>query len=153
VILAGIFLNICVCGTLMKDLEWTSFRAKQKRKLRQENRRKTSMDSFSITTSTNNGIATEGSEKGCNIDINVVETIAEEDPHLFSSLINLPTFADKGEKVSFSIVSLLAIDYNFSFNAIDSHWSAGAALQKPQFPRCFAAQLSASARSEKFECQ
>lgn len=97
-ILAGIFLNICVCGALMKDLEWTSFHAKQKRKQKLKNKRKTSMDSFSITASTNNGI--EGSEKGCNIDINIVETIAEDDPHLFSSLINLPTFADKGEKVS-----------------------------------------------------
>lgn len=99
-ILAGIFLNICVCGALMKDLEWTSFRAKQKRKQNLKNKQKTSMDSFSITTSTNNGIATEGSEKGCNVDANIVETIAEDDPHLFSSLINLPTFADKGEKVS-----------------------------------------------------
>lgn len=86
----------------MKDLEWTSYRAKQKRKLKsKKNKRKVSMDSFSITTSTNNGIPTDASSgNGCNIDINIVETIAEEDPRLFSSLINLPTFVDNGEKVS-----------------------------------------------------
>lgn len=120
VILAGVFLNICVCGALMRDLKWTSFRAKQKRKLDQEKKRKTSMDSFSITTSTNNGIATDGSEKGCNIDINVVETIAEEDPHLFSSLINLPTFADKGEKVSLLYLFLFYFDDELFFFSLQS---------------------------------
>jgi hypothetical protein len=40
------------------------------------------------------------------IDANVVETMTKDDPHLFSSLINLPTFAKNGEKVSFLIIYL-----------------------------------------------
>jgi Major Facilitator Superfamily len=55
VLLAGIFLNMCVCGALMRDLEWTTHRAKQKRKNRLKNKNATSFDSFSITTSTING--------------------------------------------------------------------------------------------------
>jgi hypothetical protein len=99
-ILAGIFLNMCVCGALMRDLKWTSYRAKQKRQKRKE--RGTSFDSFSITTSTNNGTISIGGENngGVGVDLNIVEAIAEDDPHLFSSLINLPTFAKNGEKVS-----------------------------------------------------
>lgn len=99
VILAGIFLNMCVCGALMKDLEWTSYRAKQKRKNRKK--RGTSFDSFSITTSTNNGTNSIAGENGVGVEFNIVEAIAEDDPHLFSSLINLPTFAEKGETVSY----------------------------------------------------
>jgi hypothetical protein len=32
----------------------------------------------------------------------MIETVAEYDPHLFSSLVNLPTFAKNGEKVAVS---------------------------------------------------
>lgn len=31
IILAGIFLNMCVCGTLMRDLEWTKHKSSEKR--------------------------------------------------------------------------------------------------------------------------
>lgn len=30
----------------------------------------------------------------------MIEAVAEDDPHLFSSLVNLPTFAKNGEKVA-----------------------------------------------------
>lgn len=100
VLLAGIFLNMSVCGALMRDLEWTTHRAKQKRRNRQKNKNAASFDSFSITTSTNNAtIPIDGTEK--EVVSCIVEAMAEDDPHLFSSLINLPTFATNGEKVSF----------------------------------------------------
>lgn len=102
VLLAGIFLNMCVCGMLMRDLEWTTHRAKQKRKHRR-NRAENGMsfDSFSITNSTNTGAAVQGdfSDNGAVFDPSLLEGIAEDDPHLFSSLINLPTFIKSGEKV------------------------------------------------------
>lgn len=98
VLLAGIFLNMCVCGCLMRDLEWTTHRAKQKRKSRLKTKNGTSFDSFSITTSTNTAaVPNDLHENG--FDAHFVEAMAEDDPHLFSSLINLPTFADNGEKV------------------------------------------------------
>jgi hypothetical protein len=105
VLLAGIFLNMCICGALMRDLEWTTHHAKQKRKNRLKTKNGTSFDSFSITTSTNTGalaIPIDGivNENGAAaFDQSLVEAMAEDDPHLFSSLINLPTFAKNGEKV------------------------------------------------------
>lgn len=66
-----------------------------------------SYDSFSITNSTNtNGPSASGldngNENGVNTGMGVLEAIKsveDDDPHLFSSLINLPTFAKNGEKV------------------------------------------------------
>ena len=98
VLLAGIFLNMCVCGALMRDLEWTTHRAKQKRKNRLKNKNATSFDSFSITTSTNNGTVPVDMMENAAV-ASIFEAIAEDDPHLFSSLVNLPTFATNGEKV------------------------------------------------------
>lgn len=106
VLLAGIFLNMCVCGALMRDLEWTTHRAKQKRKNRHKAKSRTSYDSFSITNSTNTGaIPVDGAiaENGAaGFDASLMEAITEDDPHLFSSLINLPTFSNNGEKVNWS---------------------------------------------------
>lgn len=102
VLLAGIFLNMCVCGMLMRDLEWTTHRAKQKRKHRKNKAGNgTSFDSFSITNSTNTGAAVQGdvNDHGAVFDPCLLEGIAKDDPHLFSSLINLPTFIENGEKV------------------------------------------------------
>lgn len=108
VLLAGIFLNMCVCGMLMRDLEWTTHRAKQKRKNRQKTKNGTSYDSFSITNSTNTG-ANQGdgtsNENATGFAASLVEAMAEDDPHLFSSLINLPTFAKDGEKVCCAILN------------------------------------------------
>lgn len=109
VLLAGIFLNMCVCGMLMKDLEWTTHRAKQKRKNRLKPNNGTSNDSFSITNSTNTGAIIPDGAINENATAELDATLAEamaDDPHLFSSLLNLPTFVDSGEKVSCSISML-----------------------------------------------
>lgn len=105
ILLAGIFLNMCVCGMLMRDLEWTTHRAKQKRKNRLKTKNATSYDSFSISNSTNTTAAvlmdSAIHENGAiGFDATFVEALAEDDPHLFSSLINLPTFVKNGEKVN-----------------------------------------------------
>ena len=92
---------MCVCGALMRDLEWTTHRAKQKRKNRLKNKNAASYDSFSITNSTNTAaIPIDPNENGgAGFDASLVEAMAEDDPHLFSSLVNLPTFVKNGEKV------------------------------------------------------
>lgn len=50
-ILAGLFLNLCVCGALMRDLEWTKTNFKKNRKKRRRRRLRmnttSSADSFS----------------------------------------------------------------------------------------------------------
>lgn len=119
VILAGILLNMCVCGALMRDLEWTTHRARQKRKHHKKKAKEngnSSFDSFSITTSTNtNGPSANGldtvNENGT--DAHLLETAVEHNPHLFSSLITLPTFAKNGEKIPIGVLEQLAKNRNF----------------------------------------
>ncbi|XP_053694385.1 uncharacterized protein LOC128742165 [Sabethes cyaneus] len=115
-ILAGIFLNMCLCGLLMRDLEWTTHKSKLKRKQKQE------ADSYSVSNSTNTAGTTSnlnatdansgtavGMAGGTGNFIKGVngELIDPDDPRLFSSLITLPTFIKNGEKVPFEVLELL----------------------------------------------
>lgn len=97
-ILAGIFLNMCVCGMLMKDLEWTKQRAKLKR--RKKRGTAISADSFSVSNSTNTA-GTIGNLPNTIPEIKEldVDNMTPDDPRLFSSLITLPTYVRNGEKV------------------------------------------------------
>lgn len=38
------------------------------------------------------------------VDTSMIEAAQDEDPHLFSSLINLPTFAKNGDKVNVRLI-------------------------------------------------
>lgn len=120
-ILAGIFLNMTVCGMLMRDLEWTTYKSKQKAKLqRKRNKLGISADSFSVSNSTNTGGTTSNLHKddtngndversddnnGDNCLAHQTENV--DDPRLFSSLITLPTFVKNGEKVKLSNTHLI----------------------------------------------
>lgn len=97
-ILAGIFLNMCVCGMLMKDLEWTKQRAKLKRKRKRGTG--ISADSFSVSNSTNTA-GTIGNLTSTIPEIKEpdIDLMTPDDPRLFSSLIHLPTYVRNGEKV------------------------------------------------------
>lgn len=100
-ILAGFFLNMTVCGMLMRDLEWTTHRAKLRAKERKKNKLGISAESFSVSNSTNTGgTASNLHQQPFNIgehDFN--KTDPTLNPRLFSSLITLPTFIRNGEKV------------------------------------------------------
>lgn len=108
-IMAGIFLNMTVCGMLMRDLEWTTYKSKQKAKQRKKKYKLgVSADSFSVSNSTNTGGTTSnlqkdesnGNEMDCSGDNDKSEAMSHDtDPRLFSSLITLPTFVNNGEKV------------------------------------------------------
>lgn len=100
-ILAGFFLNMTVCGMLMRDLEWTTHRAKLKAKERKnKNRLGVSADSFSVSNSTNTGgTASNLNNAPFNIDDMFNKIEPSSNPRLFSSLITLPTFMRNGEKV------------------------------------------------------
>lgn len=101
-ILAGFFLNMTVCGMLMRDLEWTTHRAKLKAKERKnKNRLGISADSFSVSNSTNTGgTASNLNNVPFNIDDMFNKVDPASNPRLFSSLITLPTFMRNGEKVN-----------------------------------------------------
>ncbi|EDS33475.1 monocarboxylate transporter [Culex quinquefasciatus] len=116
-ILAGIFLNMCLCGLLMRDLEWTTHKSKLKRKQQKE------ADSYSVSNSTNTagtasnlnatdatsggGPATAGGPQQQGGGDPEAALLDPDDPRLFSSLISFPTFIKNGEKVPFEVLELL----------------------------------------------
>ncbi|XP_071638929.1 monocarboxylate transporter 9 [Temnothorax longispinosus] len=124
-ILAGLFSNLAVCGCLMRDLEWTTTRAKAKTQERKKNREKkrskiqsSSADSFSATSSANTTTQTPhgDSKRGfASANAMIIENLRSQDggdeesgEKLFSSLVNLPTFVKNGERVPLEVLELLS---------------------------------------------
>lgn len=100
-ILAGLFLNLTVCGMLMRDLEWTTHRAKLRAKERKKSKLGVSAESFSASNSTNTGGTGSNMQQPFNIGENDIDGRADGyNQRPFSSLITLPTFIRNGEKVS-----------------------------------------------------
>lgn len=112
-ILAGLFLNLIVCGALMRDLPWTSEQQKNAAKERKRNRtlkrknKGSSADSFSVSNSTNTASVLQPilENKEMEIDENAQD-------RLCSSLVNLPTFVRNGEKVPIEVLELLSTHRN-----------------------------------------
>ncbi|XP_072766667.1 monocarboxylate transporter 9 [Anoplolepis gracilipes] len=122
-ILAGLFSNLAVCGCLMRDLEWTTTRAKAKTQERRKNREKkrskmqsSNADSFSATSSANTTTQTPhgDSKRGfASANAMIIENLRlqdgdEESEKLFSSLVSLPTFVKNREKVPVEVLELLS---------------------------------------------
>lgn len=107
-ILAGLFLNLAVCGALMRDLPWTHQKLKTLAKARKRNRhlkrknKGSSADSFSVSNSTNTASVLQPIVENC-------EDLDCENPdRLCSSLVNLPTYVRNGEKVPIEVIELLS---------------------------------------------
>ncbi|XP_046815668.1 uncharacterized protein LOC124422804 [Vespa crabro] len=125
-ILAGLFLNLAVCGCLMRDLEWTTTITKAKTEERRKNREKkrsrmqsSSADSFSASSSANTTTQTpHGDTKRSFASANamIIENLRlqeeGDDDKLFSSLVSLPTFVKNGEKVPLEVLELLSTRKN-----------------------------------------
>ncbi|KAL6423293.1 hypothetical protein ACFW04_010150 [Cataglyphis niger] len=123
-ILAGLFSNLAVCGCLMRDLEWTTTRAKAKTQERKKNREKkrsrmqsSNADSFSATSSANTTTQTPhgDSKRGfASANAMIIENLRLQDgdeesgEKLFSSLVSLPTFVKNREKVPVEVLELLS---------------------------------------------
>lgn len=120
-ILAGLFFNLAVCGCLMRDLEWTTVRAKAKCEERKRNRERkrttrlqsSSVDSFSASLSINttNQAPHIGNSVSANpVDADCLRRIHKEDNNgkLFSSLLTLPTFLKNGDQVPLEVLDLLS---------------------------------------------
>lgn len=112
-ILAGLFLNLAVCGALMRDLPWTCSRQKTLAKERKRNRnlkRKrngSSVDTFSVSNSTNTPSVLQPI-----LEVNEKEKEENVADRLSSSLVNLPTFVRNGEKVPIEVIELLSTHKN-----------------------------------------
>ena len=127
-ILAGLFFNLAVCGCLMRDLEWTTIRAKAKTAERRANRVKkrtriqsSSADSFSASSSANTATQTphgggDSKRNFASTNAMIIESLRlqdeEEGGKLFSSLVTLPTFVKNGEKVPLEVLELLSTRKN-----------------------------------------
>ncbi|KAL3273689.1 hypothetical protein HHI36_015119 [Cryptolaemus montrouzieri] len=112
-ILAGLFLNLAVCGALMRDLPWTfehqkklARERKQNRKLKRKNKG-SSVDTFSVSNSTNTASALQPI-----LEVAETETDDNIESRLCSSLVNLPTYVKNGEKVPIEVIELLASHKN-----------------------------------------
>lgn len=108
-ILAGLFLNMAVCGLLYRDLPWTtamnSEKAKERKRRRERKRNKrygSSADSFSDSKSSAVGStkATEGAGD--------IQTVTPPIMPQFSSLVDLPTFMTGGEGVSLEVFEMMS---------------------------------------------
>lgn len=107
-ILAGLFLNMAVCGLLFRDLPWTATmneeRAKERKRARERKRNKrhgSSVDSFSDSKSSAAGSTKlpENTE---------IETVTSPIVPQFSSLVDLPTFMTGGEGVSLEVFEMMS---------------------------------------------
>lgn len=96
-VLAGLILNICVCGALMRDLPGTQeyLRARQiadrRKRTRSQRTTLSSTDSLNPTAP-----KTEA------------EIFGKHDPRLSNSLVCIPTFVRSGEKVPPEVLELLS---------------------------------------------
>ncbi|XP_069358645.1 monocarboxylate transporter 9-like [Maniola hyperantus] len=107
-ILAGLFLNMAVCGLLFRDLPWTATmneeRAKQRKRRRERKRNKrygSSADSFSDSKS-----SAVGSTKAA--DAEDIEAVTTSIVPRYSSLVDLPTYMTGGEGVSLETFELMS---------------------------------------------
>lgn len=109
-ILAGLFLNMAVCGLLFRDLPWTATmneeRAKERKRKRERKRNKrfgSSADSGSFSDSKS---STGGSAKVPET-VNI-EAVTSPIVPQFSSLVDLPTFMTGGEGVSLEVFEMMS---------------------------------------------
>jgi MFS family permease len=107
-ILAGLFLNIAVCGLLFRDLPWTATmneeKARERKRRRERKRNKrfgSSADSFSDSKSSAAGSAKV--PETANVEVATSTMVPQ-----FSSLVDLPTFMTGGEGVSLEVFELMS---------------------------------------------
>ncbi|XP_014259196.1 monocarboxylate transporter 5-like [Cimex lectularius] len=127
-ILAGLFLKLCVCGMLMRDLEWTKAKRRDLREKKKKERLKKetkTAPASSVETYSATGSMQPHTPTSCpsvdelkrllqkpNYTVEASESIliehdTEAANRLCSSLVNLPTFVRNGEKVPLEVLEML----------------------------------------------
>lgn len=109
-IVAGLFLNMAVCGLLFRDLPWTATmneeRAKERKRKRERKRNKrfgSSADSGSFSDSKSSAAGSMKVQE--TVDI---ETVTSPTVPQFSSLVDLPTYMTGGEGVSLEVFEMMS---------------------------------------------
>uniref|UniRef100_A0AAG5CPY1 Major facilitator superfamily (MFS) profile domain-containing protein n=1 Tax=Anopheles atroparvus TaxID=41427 RepID=A0AAG5CPY1_ANOAO len=162
-ILAGVFLNMCLCGLLMRDLEWTTHKSKQKRRKQQQQQQQQQQQADSVSNSTNtagnasdlmnggivdgNGVGIIGGNGGILLDGANEHLYDLDDPRLFSSLITLPTFLQNGashDKIPLEVLAMLSKQHNMH----DHHVLQGFPASQLNNSRSFSEPLSPQAKDQ-----
>ncbi|CAG9767258.1 unnamed protein product [Ceutorhynchus assimilis] len=121
-ILSGCFLNMCVCGALMRDPDWIIEQNRQNSKSKLTKSEKSSKTSLVSVSSANPSTAIDIAElkslltsgKNAEFLLEDLETSVENDEDkekikkYFSSTLNLPTFVKQNERVPFEVLELLS---------------------------------------------
>jgi len=121
-ILAGLFLNLCVFGMLMRDLPWTKERAqnewKKKKDARLQKRRLKSTASYDrhsqhtqLPSSPTSGSSKDEIEQIFQEELALQDSRGlpntTKDLRLYNSLVNLPTFVRNNENVPLEVLEAL----------------------------------------------
>lgn len=108
-ILAGLFLNMAVCGLLFRDLPWTATmneeRAKERKRRRERKRNKRYGSSADDSFSDSKSSAVGSTKMADNEDIEAVTSAVGPQ---FSSVVDLPTYMTAGEGVSLEVFELMS---------------------------------------------
>lgn len=132
-ILAGFFLNMCVCGALMRDLPWTVIKFKEKMIENRKKRRRKKIRNRSVSSNKSLKTTTSSGESTSLIQPNTDElrkmlTSGQDaqliiprktEPHedtlsvpatdlKCTSLVNIPNFIQSGERVPLEALELLS---------------------------------------------
>ncbi|XP_066259764.1 monocarboxylate transporter 14-like [Euwallacea similis] len=126
-ILGGFFLNMCVCGALMRDPDWIAEQEKQNSKSKLNKSEKSSNASLENPINVDELRALLTSDQDVKVLLKDLETNLGDDEdtkkltNYFQSSLNLPTFVRQHEKVPVEVLELLTHNKNVS-NVILAHY-------------------------------
>ncbi|KAH1025339.1 monocarboxylate transporter 13 [Dendroctonus ponderosae] len=126
-ILGGCFLNMCVCGTLMRDPDWIIEQDRLEAKSKLSKSTKSSKDSLENSINLEELKAFLTSEKDVKLLLNdLEESLDGRDKDTlknYFSAVNLPTFIKKHETVPVEVLQLLTTNKN-ALDVILHHYSS-----------------------------
>lgn len=108
-IIAGFFLNMCVCGALMRDPEWIIEEEKREKQLKKA--AKNASNATSKRDSLNIAELKESLQQGNDTQYllqNIDTCMDLSEKNRFKSAVNLPTFLKQNEKVPLEVIKQLS---------------------------------------------
>lgn len=124
-ILAGFFLNLCLCGMLMRDLDWTKEKRRRFKNRKTRGKASSGSEGTSVPTATDAPAVTQKKSddlksilKKSGTEISDVEILVSpkdcdiDNLRLFSSLVSLPTFVRTGEKVPIEVLEIMTANHH-----------------------------------------
>nr|XP_023024051.1 uncharacterized protein LOC111512180 [Leptinotarsa decemlineata] len=105
-ITAGFFANLCVCGALMRDPDWIIEEEEEERKLKKRRKSSASSIDTECLEDIKHTLEEGGDTQYLLQDIDTIFDLSKE--HKFNSVVDLPTFVRKNEKVPLEVLKQLS---------------------------------------------